>query len=428
MSDMVVQKKPAPQKQVIRLAEKPRESFREPVYVRNNTREQLRGSSPIAADSFKKRAGGLVFWIISLVGIVAIIVTVAGFFASAQIIITPKAFSGNIDTVLTFNQTETTTTVPFAAATKVFTETKIIPATTFTTQDTKATGTVRIYNTGAISQALKKGAIITGSNGKQYVFNTKVVIPKATGKVPGQVDVGVTALDSGQDYNEAQDDFTLINASAALQKLITIHSITALSGGAKGQMGVPDPGVLAQTTQDLSGAFPDTPTLTKRIADELPDDVLMLPILFPTSTPTITTDGSSSDGVQVTATEAITILLVHKEDIAQALGKLVGADPSLRLTMSSFDGLTMSTAALVSATTIPSQIQVRVSGTPHIVGFIDTNQIEEHVLGLSRSDTREYLTAIPEIGSFRLKISPFWRSMVPNKKEDVAVSLASTTP
>ena len=373
-------------------------------------------------ESRGKGGTGCVFWCIAFICIIALIIGIGGFFMHATVTITPKKFTGPVNLPITLSQTRMVNDVTFATATKTFTDESIIPATSFATQTSNATGTIRFYNATTRVQSIKKGTIVVSSAGVQYTTSTKVVIPAQKGKVPGQVNVLVTAVQSGSGGNSGLDDFTFLTPSKALLG-VTIRSTTPMSGGQSGQDAVADSNQITQAENTLEAKFSDTTMLVQRMAEEIPADMIVLPIAFPASAPLVTTEANHDDGVHVIAKETVTILLVNRYDIASVLGSALSVPTNTPLDLESFDGLTVTTGSIISNLVVPQTMVIRVSGTGTVLGFVDTQKIRVEIAGISRKASSDKLKTEQGIGSFTIHMSPFWRRILPLDAGKISVKV-----
>ncbi len=426
MNDMVPSKKPAQPKQVVPVERKPasvllkpprKKIYEEPDYDEEDQEEDfspLERSRPIITykNDGKSRSRGFV-WFIAFVCIVALTLAIGGLFTEARIDITPKTYEGAVDMNLTLPQVKT--------ATKTFTEEQIVPATSVSDKETYATGTVRFFNAGP-SKTIPKGTSIISSSKKEYVTNKAVTVPSVKAKVLGQIDVSVTAKVSGSESNNGMDDFVFVTPTKNTTG-ITIHSVTTITGGAKGQDSIADPAVITAATENLRSKFTRTDVLIKRMSEEIPDTAVVLPVMFPERSPEIVTEANHTDGVHVIAKQTIAIILVDKKDIARKIGDALNAPEGMKLTLENFDGLTVTTNSIAANMPIPDTIQVRITGTAFVKGFVDSNQIIAQVKGLYRKTARNLLSETPEIDTFKITMRPFWRRSLPSSSDDISVNV-----
>ena len=364
---------------------------------------------------------GCVVWIIAFIAIIAIVFVVGGLFTHATIVIGPKTFTGTVDDSITLSQTRSATTIQIGMVTKDFTSQVVIPATGRSATDTKATGTVRFYNSTTTSKTIPSGTIIISSKQVEYATNKSFTIPKAASSIKsGQVDAVVTAVNAGDTGNDALDDFTFAKPTAS-EKLITIHSTTVISGGASGNESTADPMVLAQAEQTVKSNLADQNALVARLTDDLPDNSIALPLVIPLADPTITIDGTQNDGVHVVAHRTVSTFVIDKSAIATSLGTSLNVPQGTDVVLNSWNGLTVTSSDVAQGGAIPQTIHVRITGTATLVGNITPSTIVALVAGQTRSQTRTILNKTPEIISYTLSVTPPWRRLLPTDPSQITV-------
>lgn len=416
MSDMVVVHKPSEKKQT--LPQKKEIVFDLPEKETVHHEEShVKKSTPIS----KKQRRGYSFWIIALICIIAISISVGGLISHATITIIPKKISGAIDTTFTLSQNNTKNTVFFATITKNFSESEVIPVEGYTDTESKSSGTVRFYNKSSLPQTIPVNTIIISSKNKQYVIKKTITIPPAKDTVLGSMDVSVEAKEIGADYNSDLDDFSLLKKTLSSDDLV-IRSVTPLIGGGKKQEPFANEELLNQTKNNLKEVLRDNNKFATLLAQEIPKNMIVLPITIPTKTSTLTTE-STDDGIIVTIMQPITLLLVNRSEIAQVLYKSLIKDGTLeQLTLESFSGLTIVSNDITNTQSVPEKIQVRITGMMQLYGLINKEEVQEKIVGNSRSQVKEYLESKEEIESFTLRMRPFWRRVLPAQKQDISVN------
>lgn len=411
MNDIIVNKKPVLQKQVVLVPKK--------IEMKEEMVDYEEEEIVYDQEEPRKNRSGCMLWMVALVCGVALIIGVGGLFTHAEISITPKQFTGAVDTTVNLSQNHETGTVFFGTATKTFISEKVVPSIGQAMSEIKATGTVKFYNINTISKTIPAKTEIVSSGGKKYTLNKTITIPPKSAKNPGQMDGGVTAVLSGADGNSGLDDFTFSKPSKLLTG-ITMHSVTEIKGGASSADAVGDPAMITATTESLKSEFANSSTLIARLSEQVPDTMIALPLMLPENPVSITLDPKHEDGVHITASQTVTILVVSRTEIARAIGAGLGLK-DMSLTIKDFGNISVMTNTIVAGQPIPQKIQVRITGNGTVFGSLDTQAIKEKILGLSRKDTKTYITKVPEVDSYKLRMRPFWRRVLPMSPDDVEV-------
>src|SRR3989344_2935437 len=112
-------------------------------------------------------------------------------------------------------------------------------ATGITSTDSKASGTIRIYNkiNPAAPITLIAGTHSLSDSGKYFVTLSKVTIPQAQGKNPGSIEVKVQAEGVGDSYNIKASKFSIPKLSGTTYYYsIWAESSKAMTGGYTGSV------------------------------------------------------------------------------------------------------------------------------------------------------------------------------------------------
>jgi len=113
------------------------------------------------------------------------------------------------------------------------------PATGIVPNDSKASGTIRIYNKISPSAplTLKTGTHFLSDSGKYFVTLEKITIPGSQKKVPGSIEAKVQAKESGADYNIGPSKFSVPKLSGTdYYYSIWAESDKAMVGGYTGSL------------------------------------------------------------------------------------------------------------------------------------------------------------------------------------------------
>ena len=147
-------------------------------------------------------------WFVALLSIIFLIFSVSFLFTKATITITPKTeelvLNQNLSAVKDMNATG----LSFDLVALSGEEEKTIEAGQEEDVETKAKGTIVIYNNFSSNpQSLDVETRLLGSNDKIYKTDAKIVIPgKAKDGTPGSIEVGIHAGEVGEEYNSGPLD------------------------------------------------------------------------------------------------------------------------------------------------------------------------------------------------------------------------------
>lgn len=425
MNDMVVSKKTVVKKRVLSV---PKQIPKQPPKLNIEPQQEFFDDETYQgqiagydSDRSRKQVTGCLMWVVAGVCLIALVLGIGGLFTHTKISLTPKHFSGSVDVSATLSQNSNDpNTVFFGAATKVFTEEKIVPSISTAPSESKATGSVQFFNTNTTSRTIPAKTEITSKAGKKYILNTAVTVPAKTSKGPGQMVGAVTAVISGIEGNSGPDDF-LFSKTATIFTGVTIRSSAEISGGASTSDAVADPQAIMDTENLLKQKFADSNEFVKRLSEQVPENMIVLPISVPENPVMITLDPKHSDGVHVIASQAVTILMVDRADIANLFGANISVPQSTRVVLRDFGTISAMTSGLVAGQPIPQKLQVRMTGDVALFGWVDTQKIKEGVLGKSRGEVKEFIDQVPEVDEYKINMRPFWRRIVPTNVNEVEV-------
>lgn len=386
---------------------------------------QINGSNRSgSSQKSESQKTGCALWILLPICLVVLTLGIGGLVSGAKIEITPKSWQGTVDVTTTFSLGEKSpvgasaqTTSAFYTATKKFTQEVTVPAIETTVTESFAEGTVRFYNTSAQSVSIPAKTEITlakftGGNTTpkiSYTTNKAILLPSGTVEKPTQKDVLVTAIKSGTVFNTQLTDFSLIKPING----ITIRGVTAIEGGTDSADRTISPEALASTKAQLAAQFDSTETLIARVVEDIPSDMVALPISFTNTDPEIRTKPSGESSMRVVADRTVTAILVKRTELAKLLGDNIGARGDMGLTLNTLNGLTITTTALGNAENIPKTLTVRITGEVTVLGNIPENQILEKIVGKSRREAKAYIGSFAEVQDVDIHTIPFWRRILP---------------
>ncbi len=366
------------------------------------------------------RRGGCVIPFLILVCALALTLAIGGLWNHAKVTIVRQSFSGAVDTTVNLSQVRVSGTVRLATATRTFTADQVVPKSGTQGVNASASGTVRFYNSGSSVEKVSIGTVLVSSKSLNYMTQKAVSVPAEKKGVPGHADVTITSETDGSQFNSAPDDFTFSGVSFPQ---VSVHSLTPIAGGSSSADSVADPSLIASASASVVGMLPDASVLAGRMARELPNTVIVLPVSFPSSAPTVSVDPHYPDGVHVIASETISILLADRAGFARALGDTLSVPQSTQLTLDDFAGLTVTTNALASSSVPPTALQVRVTGNAQLYGLVGSDGLAEKLTGQSKSAVSGVLSKIAEIKSFSIRLTPFWRRTLPSNPLDISVEV-----
>ncbi len=388
-------------------------------------------------DDEPKKSSRAMLWVACGVLLVAVAFGISAFFKSAKITVTPRnethAIGSLVGTLVATK--DATTGLGFQVVTVTDNAQTQVTASGSQQVNTKATGTIIIYNSGTASQKLIATTRFETSAGLVYRLNAPVTVPGATGSgnkaVPGNVSAQVTADATGTSYNIGLSDFTL-PALKGTSKYTTIYarSKTPMTGGFSGtekSVATSD-----ETSADATLQSQLQTSLTKDITAQIPANFVMYPSDVTYSfAPTV--QATSTDATGDNATSAI----LQKQGTAQAIifdrtalsqaivAKVLPDATSSAVIIDNLDTLSFayattstmsasSTTPTTALTVVPGQISFTMLGDAHFVWTLDENSLKSDLLGLTKTQAQALIAGkYPAVQEAWIQTQPFWNTTIP---------------
>lgn len=368
---------------------------------------------------------GCALWLTVVLCIGVLGLVIGGVIARTSLVIYPKHYSGAVDISLTLTQGAGSGSLRFYTATKSFSDEQVIPSQSIVARESRATGTVRFYNNTNQAKTFPAKTVVKSSNAvgamMSYQTKTSITVPAQKNKQPGQKDVGVIAIDVGAQANIGKNDFVLGNPLPG----IVIRSLTDITGGAQGTDKVADPASIAAARDALTQSLTISPEMIDQLQEELPQDMVVLPITFAEATPVVAVESNHDDGVHVVARKSIAVVMVKKADLARIIGDRLNVPRGENLTMLNLEGLSIVSGVLASPQNLPDTIPVRITGTAQLQGKVDPSGLPQAVKGLSKAEVRARIEKELEIDHLDIHMTPFWRRILPLDAEKISVTVTN---
>ncbi len=422
------------------IEERPKEELKK--NVQDNTEKEsykrnIEDSKNIEKPRKKKKNSKLPF-VLAVIGIVIIIAGIAfgfsGHFAKATFILVPKVVPVSVSGTYIIPMASSTA---FGYSTVTLTDkaTTTIPATIGSYTETKAQGSVTVYNSySAQSQKLVAGSRIVAGSGLVYRLNNSVVVPgyKLSGKitVPGSVVTTIVAEKAGDQYNISGND------SVSDLKFITYKGTAKydgfyarlagnITGGFAGTKMVVSPSLLASTTAQVQSNL--VKTLQSRMFNTIPAGFVMYPNIFASTfaNPVVTTVDSKTAGVSVSAT--VYGVLFKKIDFAKFLA---GSSSTAMFGTIGYNTNDIDSLSVIMANQSDfspakkTNLLARINGSFTLSGSIPVTTLQQSFAGSSISKTAEILkkyASVIDLVHSSVEINPPWVSTVPVDQNRITI-------
>ena len=300
-------------------------------------------------------------------------------------------------------------------------------ATGIASNDSKASGTIKIYNkiNPASPFTLKIGTHFLSNSGKYFVTLSKITIPAAQGKNPGSIKVKVQAQESGPDYNIKPSKFSVPKLSGTIYYYnIFAESDEPMTGGYTGNVKKVTKDDIAQAKETL------TKSLLSKAENALkgklsPDDILLDGAI---SRSVIETNSdvkadSITDKFTESAKVKVSALVFKKQDLEKfAKDDIVSQLPDSKTFLE--DSLDISyDSELIDIQGGIETLVLQLSAKTY--EFIDKNSLVDLVSRKSFDQIKDifdekYPDTVSEI---KINFWPFWVNKAPKDKNRIKIDL-----
>ncbi len=368
-------------------------------------------------------------WIVAAVCIVVLIGIALVAFRSTTVTVTPREQDITFDQSAQFiaypAASAASGTLAYTVATTNLSASESAAGQGTTHVDSKASGTITVYNNySASSVKLVASTRFASSGGLIFRTPATVVIPGKSGSTPGQVSITVFADQAGSQYDVAPGKFTVpgLQSTPAMYAGIYAQSTSAMSGGFSGnENGVSDTQraaavadlraqlqeQAAQYAASLQNASTTAFASLAQVAyQDMPD----------------TEVSSSSVGINESATVSIPVFAAS--DLASTVAfaqNITTSGSSITLVAGHGYGAELTSASSTVLGTDP--VDFSLVGSASLVWQIDQSQLASALAGKNQSAFQSIIAGFPGIQSAHARIEPFWSQTFPSNPSSIKITV-----
>lgn len=295
--------------------------------------------------------------------------------------------------------------------------------------NTKATGKITIYNEfGPQSQILVKNTRFQTPEGKIFRIGQQVVVPgtKTIGgkQTPGNIEVSVTADESGTDYNIGPTSFTIpgFKGTPRYEKFYA-KSAGQMSGGAQGKVKIVSDADVRQARENLSKVLREK--LLREAQAKLPENLVLFPdAVFYTLTDVLDNSVLATEkDVKFTLKGTLDAVLFDAGVFGNKIARerfVVAQDEKITIT----NIKDISFAWKIPASAPPKDgesVSFLLTGSAKAVWGVDTDLIKTTLAGKKKADLSLLLKSFTGLRTSRAEITPPWRKVFPEDPEKIYV-------
>lgn len=378
----------------------------------------------------EKEASGnhrnLITFVVILASVVIIGVALSLLYSKAVVTITPKVVNFNVDGTFIAKKDALSDDLAYNVITVSETTTKAIPAIKGPLIQTKAKGTVIIYNNYSASpQTLVAGTRVSTSDGLIYRTSTSVSVPgKKT--TPGSIAVNVVADKAGAEYNlklaNLKENLTLPGYVGSPKYTGFYAKLkTDMTGGFLGNKMTINEQLKKSTIESIQEAL--KVQLISKLNQNVPADSILYKgshnIEFEVAEPVMKASDTADITVKGVAYGAI---FNNKALVRYIAGREINKFPSDTYNISGDKDLafTVSNAKDFSAKK-GTPLIFTLKGPIKITGYFDEMKLKSELSGIRLQDNSAVFAKYPSISNAYALITPFWLRSFPSNVEKIKI-------
>ncbi len=388
------------------------------------------------SETYRSFPAKYILWGIAGISVIVLVISIFSYFTSATVSVFPKKESITLDENLTFKLNPATGELGFSVLKIEKNMSKEIEASMDERIEQKASGRIVIYNNYSTAiQRLAQNTRFTNPDGLVYRIQKSVEVPgqkKVSGKlVPGSIEADVYADMPGDSYNmkasETVSTFKIPGFTGSPKYNSVYANIKSdIIGGYSGLSKKISPEVKKVTENELQNSLKET-ILAEVSKDKLDNQVLFNNTNYwEFSSSTISSSTPTTANISIHATYYG--LIFNSQKIAKYLAQskesnynggpvdLIWSPDTLKLVI---DSNKLGSIKAYNATTITAKL----TGQADIIWIIDPKVIAKEVVGLNKNSIESKLTPNSGISKIQAKISPFWKSVLPDNQSNIKVKI-----
>jgi len=370
-----------------------------------------------------------IFGIAVIILIAAFIIGMMTVFASATISITPKSQDVDLDMKITGTTGKEENTVRYEIIKLLESKTVSVPATGEEAVELKASGKIVIYNNFSNEpQRLIVRTRFESPEGLIFRIPESVVVPGKTLKdgveTAGSIEVEVFADEAGEKYNIKKSDFTIpgFKTDATRYKNIYARSSTNMTGGFVGKMKKVAEADKKTALENIESESESN--LQKDLASKVPAELTLLSgsIIYKSKELPQKDEGSSAlIGKEVTAYA----IMLNKQDLSDEITKeyISKLEPWSNIQPVIKDFSLLKVASKPDNLETSEKITLQINGKSRVWANIDTNAINQRLIGIPKKDAAKLLNEFPGISAITTIVRPVWKQSFPDDSSKIHVQI-----
>lgn len=370
-------------------------------------------------------------WFFAFICILALLYAVSFVFVKATVTVTPYSEPISIDD--NFQATKDSAVgLGFSVMAVDLSDSKEVVSSGSSSEDTRATGKVILYNAYSSSkQNLLIDTRLEATNGKVYMTDKAVTIPgytkEGTTIVPGSVEVGVYATESGESFNTGPTDFKFVGFKTSPDKYEKFYarSKTSIEGGSTGLVYTITSEERSSTETELLQSLKER--ASNQMRAEVPEGYVMFDdaIFYETNNSSNSLQ-SKETSIPVNVSVKGTALIFPIDSLVEAIGEKTTlsthADKKFEIASLDTFTFTLSDKENIDPSDV-QKIEFTLSGESKANAIVDNEEFAKSLINRKVKDVDSVLTNFPSILSAKVAMHPLWQRRFPESIDRIKIVL-----
>jgi hypothetical protein len=368
-------------------------------------------------------------WVLAGISVLLLYLTFALFFSGAKITVTPRQEQVVLDGRFSAVKEAQPLGLQYETMSLSEEETRKLQATGEKQVETKASGTIIVYNNfNSSPQRLIKNTRFMSPDGLIYRIPSSIVVPgqkTVNGKVvPGSVEAVVYADSPGEEYNKDElVDFTIPGFKGGPRySAFYARSKTPMTGGFAGVVKTVSPAEENAAREEIRTALSEQ--LKKKARQQIPKGFILYDDAVFIDTDSLPNTEDTNSG-KVIIGERVTLhgVLFNEEALSAFIARnTIAHFEESSVIVSNLNELTFK---IVDKTEARPWKEERLSftlvGTPYIIWTFDETRLKNDLAGKSKQQINTILSGYPGIEKAEVVIRPFWKKSFPKNINKIKI-------
>ena len=382
----------------------------------------------------KKRnfSGILVAFVVIFIGVAIIAMALSLLYSKAVVTITPKIANFNVSGPFTAQKNAVSPALPYELIISSDTSSQTIQAIDGPLIETKAKGTVVLYNERTVQQKIVAGTRFSNSKGLIYRAISTVVIPPMKvvkgQNVFGTVSVGVMADKSGDAYNMSlADNSILLNIVAykGSDKYTTIYGKlkTNISGGFSGKKKIISKETEKSTIQSLEQSLESN--LSAKLKTLIPKGYLFYNDAYSIEYEILNPISKDKETAEISIRGTVYGVIFKKDSFIKFIAKReLDKFPSPTYEVRGMEALAFSIANEKDFSAKKgNSLAFNLKGPITIVGIFGEDALKNELKGTYLKQSNTIFAHYTAIANAYALITPFWMRSFPNSPDKISIEI-----